>query len=73
MVLLSSEQTMHKFVHDQSVSIGTDIIFKELLELTFQFQWQKNRTDLCDVVRYFDTNTDTLRIIQVKNDDKGHY
>ena len=74
MVLLSYEQTMHKFIHDQWVSIETDIIFNVgAIGVDLQFQWQKNRTDLCDGVRYFDTNTDTLRIIQVKNDDKGHY
>ena len=74
MVLLSSEQTMHKFIHDQWVSIETDIIFNVgAIGDSLQFQWQKNRTDLCDGERYFDTSTDTLHIIQVKNDDKGHY
>ena len=59
---------------DQLVPIGTDIIFNVgAIGDGLQFQWQKNRTDLCDGERYFDTNTDTLRIIQVKNDDKGHY
>ena len=57
-----------------SVSIGTDIIFNVGANGDgLQFQWQKNRTDLCDGERYFDTSTDTLHIIQVKNDDKGHY
>ena len=59
---------------DQLVSIGTDIIFNVgAIGDGLQFQWQKNRTDLYDGERYFDTNTDTLRIIQVKNDDKGRY
>ena len=59
---------------DQLVSTGTDTIFNVgAIGDGLQFQWQKNHTDLCDGERYFDTNTDTLHIIQVKNDDKGHY
>ena len=59
---------------DQSISIGTDIIFNVgAIGDCLQFQWQNNHTDLCNGERYFDTNTDTLHIIQVKNDDKGRY
>ena len=38
-----------------------------------QFWWQKNRSDLCDGDRYSGTNTDTLRIVEVGNSDKGRY
>ena len=37
------------------------------------FQWQKNRSDLCDGGRYCDTDTDTLRIVEVETDDRGRY
>ena len=56
---------------NQLVSIGADIILN--VGDGLQFQWQKDRSDLCNGGRYFATNTDTLRIIQVKNDDTGHY
>ena len=59
---------------DQLVFIGTDIILNVgAIGDDLQFQWQKDRSDLFDGGRYFATNTDTLRIIQVKNDDTGHY
>ena len=39
-----------------------------------QFQWQKNRNEiLCDGGRYCDTDTDTLRIEEVEESDKGCY
>ena len=40
---------------------------------SLQFHWQKNRIDLCDDDRYCDTNTDTLRIVEVEKGDKGRY
>ena len=38
-----------------------------------QFQWQKNRINLCDGGRYCDTNTDTLHIVDTEKGDKGRY
>ena len=38
-----------------------------------QFQWQKNRSDLCEGGRYCDTNTDTLQIFEIEKGDKGRY
>lgn len=39
-----------------------------------QFQWQKNRKEiLSDGDRYCDTDTNTLRIKEVEESDKGHY
>ena len=40
---------------------------------SLQFQWQKNQNDLCDGDTYCDTNTDTLRIVEVEKGDKGRY
>ena len=40
---------------------------------SLQFQWQKNRNDLCDGDKYCDTNTHTLRIVEVEKGDKGRY
>ena len=37
------------------------------------FQWQKDRSDLCDGGRYCDTNTDTLHIVDVEEGDRGRY
>ena len=38
-----------------------------------QFQWQKNRSNLCEVGRYCDTSTGTLRILEVEKSDEGRY
>ena len=40
---------------------------------SLQFQWQKNCSDLCDGDKYCDTNTNTLRIVEVEKGDKGRY
>ena len=37
------------------------------------FQWQKDRSDLCDGGRYCDTKTDTLHIVDVEEGDQGRY
>ena len=53
---------------------GTDIKFN--IEATgddLKFKWEKNYSNLTDDARYRDTNTDTLRIVEVGKDDKGRY
>ena len=40
---------------------------------SLQFHWQKNRSGLCDGDKYCDTDTDTLRIVEVEKGDKGRY
>ena len=37
------------------------------------FQWQKDCSDLSDGVKYRNTKTCTLRIVEVGKDDKGCY
>ena len=56
------------------MSIETDIILNVgAIGDGLQFQWQKDRSDLFDGGRYCDTNTDTLRIVEVEKGDKGRY
>ena len=38
-----------------------------------QFQWQKDRSNLCEGGKYCDTNTDTLHIVKVEKSDEGRY
>ena len=38
-----------------------------------RFQWQKNRKDLSDGVKYHGTDTYTLQISNLGKDDEGHY
>ena len=58
----------------QSVVAGNEAIFKvKATGENLQFQWQKDRSDLHDDSRYCDTDTDTLRIVEVNKSDKGRY
>ena len=58
----------------QSVASETEAVFRvQSTGESLQFQWQKNRSDLFDDGRYCDTNTDTLRIIEVMKGAKGRY
>ena len=53
---------------------GTEVVFKvEATGVDLHFQWQKDWIDLHDGGRYCDTKTDSLRIVEVENDDKGRY
>ena len=60
---------------DQSVAPGA--VAKFQVKATgdgLQFQWQKNRKEiLIDGGRYCNTDTDTLRIEEVEENDKGRY
>ena len=39
-----------------------------------KFKWQKDRKiDLSDDEKYYDTDTDTLHIVEVEKGDKGRY
>ena len=53
---------------------GTEVVFKvEATGVNLHFQWQKDHTYLYDGGRYYDTDTDCLRIVEVENNDKGRY
>ena len=53
---------------------GTEIKFNiEATGVDLKFKWEKNYSNLTDDARYRDTNTDTLRIVEVGKDDKGCY
>ena len=53
---------------------GTEVVFKvKATGVDLHFQWQKDRINLFDGGRYCDTDTDTLRIVEVENNDKGRY
>ena len=53
---------------------GNEAIFKvKATGENLQFQWQKDRSDLHDDSRYCDTDTDTLKIVEVNKSDKGRY
>ena len=53
---------------------GNEAIFRvKATGEDLQFQWQKDRSDLHEDSRYCDTDTDTLRIIEVNKSDKGRY
>ena len=53
---------------------GTEVAFKvKATGVDLHFQWQKDRINLFDGGRYCDTNTGTLRIVEVENNDKGRY
>ena len=53
---------------------GNEAIFRvKATGEDLQFQWQKDRNDLHEDSRYCDTDTDTLRIIEVNKSDKGRY
>ena len=58
----------------QSVEVGTEAVFRvKATGDKLHFQWQKNERNLCDSDRYCGIETDTLRIIEVKDRDKGCY
>ena len=58
----------------QTVAAGTEAVLRvKATGDSLHFQWQKNRSNLCDGGKYCDTNTDTLRILDVDKDDKGRY
>ena len=53
---------------------GDEAIFRvKATGIDLQFQWQKDRSDLHEDSRYCDTDTDTLRIAEVKKGDNGRY
>ena len=54
---------------------GTKVKFKvEATGDCLKFKWQKDRkTDLSDDEKYYDTDTDTLHIVEVEKGDKGCY
>ena len=57
-----------------SVVAGSTAVFRvKAAGGGLRFQWQKNCTDLCEDARYCNTDTDTLRIVEVKKDDEGRY
>ena len=56
------------------MAVGTEAVFRvKATGDQLHFQWQKNRIDLCEGNRYSDTDTDTLRILEVEDCDKGRY
>lgn len=56
------------------MAVGTEAVFTvKATGDELHFQWQKNRIDLCEGNRYCDTDTDTLRILEVETGDKGRY
>ena len=58
----------------QPIAAGTEVTFiVETRGYGLTFQWQKDGSDLRDDSRCRGTNTDTLRIQQVKKDDEGYY
>ena len=58
----------------QSVALGAEAVFQvRATGYCLQFQWQKDLCDLSDGGRYRGTCTDTLRILEVEEKDKGHY
>ena len=53
---------------------GTEAVFRvKATGDEVHFQWQKDRSDLCDGGQYCDTNTDTLHIVDVEEGDRGRY
>ena len=59
---------------DQSVAPGAEAKFQ--LKATGdcpKFQWKKDYEELHDGVKYYGTDTDTLRIKDVEKSDKGCY
>ena len=56
------------------MATGDEAIFRvRATGESLQFQWQKDRSNLHDDSRYCDTDTDTLRILEVNKSDKGRY
>ena len=56
------------------MAAGTEVVFRvKATGDNLHFQWQKDRTDLYDGGRYCDTDTDTLRIVEVEMSDEGRY
>ena len=59
---------------NQSVVTGEDTDFSiQATGDNLQFQWQKDGSDLSESGKYCGTNTDTLHIIKMEEDDKGDY
>ena len=70
-------QQPHILEHPKNQSVASGAVAEFQVKATgdgLQFQWQKNRNEiLCDGGRYCDTDTDTLRIEEVEESDKGRY
>ena len=59
---------------NQSVVIGVEVDFSiQATGDNLQFQWQKDGSDLSEGGKHCGTNTDTLRITKMEEDDKGCY
>ena len=58
----------------QSVPTGRETVFKvEATGDDLTFQWQKGGSNLKNGRNYSGTDTNTLKIRQVKKSDEGHY
>ena len=62
--------------HPENLSVVTGVDIDFNIQATgdnLQFQWQKDGSDLSEGGKYCGTDTDTLRIIKMEEDDKGCY
>jgi len=70
-------QQPHILEHPKDQSVASGAVAEFQVKATgdgLQFQWQKNRKEiLSDGGRYCDTDTDTLRIVEVEESDRGRY
>lgn len=57
-----------------SVMAGIEAVFRvKATGGDLHFQWQKDHIDLCESGRHFNTDTDTLSIVEVEKGDRGCY